>query len=171
MPKDDEKPHRIPLGHKVIVPDAIWGIEYTDQATATMFFHEECDTGSERMRGNKEYEERNKTGRTMLKEYVSYLEQDLDKQRYNFPNMTILIHTTKADRVETFFELIEEVVPGNLQPRFAVKSVPDFPEEPLLLPKPTDNVMAADYTRLKDGKRQPFNIMDTLRATELKKRR
>ena len=149
-------------------PDATWRITYRDVADATMVFHEEDDTGSERVKGNKTFEARKKTIRTMLENYVSYFELDLFKSL--FPVVSVLIHTTKANRVATILALIKDDVPTKWQPRFAVKAVPDFLKEPLLLPRPGENMLASDYTRIRNGEFERFNIVETLKATERRKR-
>jgi hypothetical protein len=160
----------IELRGKTLNPDNTWRIEHRAVETATMYFHEEDDTGSERVRGHESFEERKKTIRTMLKAYEEYYAEGHYKGQ--FPTVSVLIHTTKAHRVDTILELIDDEVTDQWKPRFAVKAVPDFLEEPLLLPAPDKNIIETDYTRIgKSGERERFSIMDTLKATELKKRR
>lgn len=160
----------IALDGKTLVPDNAWTIQYSDIETATMYFLEEDDTGTERLRGHEGFEDHKKSLRTMFLNYVRYFEDRLYESR--FPTVSVLIHTTKHDRAHhTIPDLIREVVPERWQPRFAVRAIPDFIEEPRLLPDPTENVLAADYIRLRNGEIERFNIVETLKATELKKRR
>lgn len=153
---------------RTFTPDNTWKIVYREVSDATMVFHQEDDTGSERVRGNKRFEARKKTVRVMLQNYVTYFELGLYAPL--FPAVSVLIHTTKTSRVDTILDLIAEEVPAKWQNRFNVKAVPDFIAEPLLLPAPSENVLATDYTRIVNGERKRFNIVEILKATEQRKR-
>jgi hypothetical protein len=143
----------IELLGKTLNPDNAWKIEYRDVETATMYFFEEDDTGSERVRGHDSFEDRKKTIRTMLKAYEEYYADGHYKGEY--PTISVLTHTTKAHRVETILDLIDEEIDPLWKPRFAVKAVPDFLEEPLLLPDADKNILATDYVRIgKSGERE-----------------
>ncbi|TQF37932.1 hypothetical protein UNPF46_17620 [Bradyrhizobium sp. UNPF46] len=160
----------IDLGQRMLVPDNVWMIEYSDIEKATMYFLQEDDTGTERLRGHERFEFGRKSLRTMLQNYVQYFDDRLYER--HFPTVSVLIHTTKHDRAhETIPDLIREVVPERWQPRVLIMGIPDFLSEPLLLPEPNDNMLASDYIRLRNGELERFNIMETLKATELRKRR
>ncbi|QWG24158.1 hypothetical protein KMZ93_04305 [Bradyrhizobium sediminis] len=159
----------IDLRAKTLNPDGHWRITYRDVETATMYFHQEDDTGSERLTGHGGFESSKKTIRTMLKAYDEYYTDGHYKDQY--PTISVLIHTTKEYRAANILDLIEQEASEQWKPRFAVKAVPDFLEEPLLLPGANDNILATDYIRIgKSGARETFNIMDTLKATEQRKR-
>ncbi|QAU49664.1 hypothetical protein [Bradyrhizobium guangzhouense] len=159
----------IELRAKTLYPDNHWKIEYREVKTATMYFFEEDDTGTERGRGDENFERYDKSLRTMIREYNEYFVHG--HYLNQFSTISVLIHTTKKRRVDTILSIVDEEMAPQWKPRIAIKAVPDFLEYPELLPKPNDNIVATDYVRIgKSGQRERFNIMDTLKATELRKR-
>ena len=164
--RQDQRFASIPTRDSFIHPDDFWGIEYrTDSGRAFMFFHEEDDRDTEPRRS--ESPNRRKGMRQMIRDYRDYIEAAGYKSRYGLPQISVLINTT-ADPA-TLFEIIREECAPSTAKSFLIKQVPDFLNEPNLMPPPTAHIIIDPYFRVEDGGIRPFSILETLARTAERK--